>query len=124
MKPPLLLVLRPRDGEDLRVAGVGCVVAEHERRVRRRAEDLVHETEPDLAEALPAQVRRQVRRPQPARLDLLLQGRDRALEALLAELVEDGLDRPHLGADELPHPLELPLELRLGREVPGHLPLG
>ena len=62
----------PGHREDLGVAGVRRLVAEHRRRERRRAEDLVHEAELDLAEALAAELGRQVRRPQPALLDLLL----------------------------------------------------
>ncbi len=120
LEPAALLVRRPGEREDLGVARVGRVVAEHERRVGRAAEDLVHQAELDLAEALPAQLGRQVRSPQPALLDLVAQWRDRALEAVLAELLEDGLDRPDLGADEVGHPVQLALELRLGREVPGH----
>ena len=49
----------------------------------------MHQAELDLAEALAAELGRQVRGPQPALLDLLLERRDRALEAVLAELVED-----------------------------------
>ena len=116
----LLLVRRPGEREDLGVARVGRVVAEHERRVGGAAEDLVHQAELDLAEPLPAQLGRQVRGPQPALLDLLAQRRDRALEPVLAELLEDGLDRPDLGAHEVGHPVQLALELRFGREVPRH----
>jgi hypothetical protein len=58
--------------------------------------------------------------PQAALLDLLAQRRDDALEAVLAELLEDGLDRPDLFAHEVAHPVELLLELGLRREVPRH----
>ena len=80
----------------------------------------MHEAELDLAEALAAEVGRQVGGPQAALLDLLLQRRDRALEALLAEILEHGLDRPDLLAHEVAHPVELLLELGLRREVPRH----
>ena len=58
----------------------------------RRAQDLVHEAELDLAEALAAELGRQVRGPQPAALDLLLQRRvdarrapaDRAAETIVS----------------------------------------
>ena len=56
----------------------------------------------------------------PRSLHLLLQRRDRALEAVLAELVEDGLDRPDLVAHEVAHPVELLPGTRLGGEVPCH----
>ena len=72
-----------------------------------RAEDLVHQAELDLAEALAAELGRQVRGPQPALLDLLLQRRDSAVEAVLVELAEDRLDRPDLRAHEVAHPVEL-----------------
>ncbi len=120
MQVALLLVRRTREREHLAVAGVRRGVAEHRGRVRRGAEDLVHEAEPDLAEALPAEVRRQVRGPQPALLDLLLERLDRPLPALLPQLVEDRLDRPDLLAHEGAHPVQLLLELRVGGEVPCH----
>ena len=120
VQPLLLLVLRAGQREDLGVARVRRLVAERDRRERLRAEDLVHQAELDLAEALAAEVGRQVRRPQAALADLLLQRRDRALEAVLAELVEDRLERPDLLAHEVAHPVELLLELGLGGEVPGH----
>ena len=47
----------------------------------------MHEAELDLAEALPAELGRQVRGPQPAALDLLLQRRVDAVERRLVELV-------------------------------------
>ena len=52
--------------------------------------------------------------------DPLLQRRIDPLELRLPDLVLDRLDRPDLGADESAHPLELLLELRLRRKVPGH----
>ena len=81
VQPLLLLVLRAGQREDLRVARVGRRVAEHDRRERRRAEDLVHQAELDLAEALAAELGVEVRRPQAALAHLLLQRRDRAPEA-------------------------------------------
>ena len=78
MQPAVLLLGRARHREDLGVAGVGSRVAEGQRRDRRGAEDLVHETQTDLSQALAAELRRQVRGPQPPRLDLLLQRRERS----------------------------------------------
>ena len=106
--------------EDLRVAGVGRGVAEGQRRDRRAAEDLVHQPEAHLAHALTAELGRQVRGPQPALLDLLLQRRDRLRQALQPEVVPDRLQRPDLAADELGHPVELRLEVGVGGEVPAH----
>ena len=81
VQPALLLIGRPRQREDLRVARVGRRVAERQRRDRRAAEDLVHQPEAHLAHALPAELGGQVRCPQAAGLDLLLQRRDRARAA-------------------------------------------
>ena len=63
---------------------------------------------------------RQVGRPQAARLDLLLQRRERAAEPVDAQLVPDRLQRPDLAADEVRHPVELLLEVGVGGEVPAH----
>ena len=120
VQPALLLLGRAGHREDLRVAGVGRGVAEGQRRDRRGAEDLVHQPEAHLAHALPAELGRQVRGPQPALLDLLLQRRDRLAQAVEAELVPDRLERPDLAADELGHPVELLLEVGVGGEVPAH----
>ena len=106
--------------EDLRVAGVRRGVAERQRRDRRGAEDLVHQPQLHLAHALPAELGRQVRRPQAALLDLLLQRRDRPHQPVEAELVPDRLQRPDLAADELGHPVELLLVVGVGGEVPAH----
>ena len=123
----LLLLGRSGEREDLAVAGVRRLVAEGVRRERAGAEDLVHQPELHLAEALPAELRIEVRGPQPALLDLLLERRVDAVELRLVELAEDRLDRPDLLAHEVAHPFELLLELRIGREVPCHVgasPLG
>ena len=120
VQPALLLLVGPGQREDLGVARVGRLVAERVGRERRRPQDLVHEAELDLAEALPAEVRRQVRRPQPAALDLLLQRRVDPVQRRLVEVGGDGLDRPDLLAHEGAHPFQLLFELGVGREVPGH----
>jgi hypothetical protein len=73
-----------------------------------------------LAEALAAQVRRQMRRPQPALLHRRAQRVEDPLEVVVADLFGDRLDRVDLRADVLAHPLELLLELGLGREIPAH----
>ncbi len=73
----VLLLRRAGEREDLGVARIGRRVAERERRDRRRAEDLVHQPELDLAESLTAELGIEMRRPQAARLDLLLERLDR-----------------------------------------------
>src|ERR1035437_965696 len=57
-------------------------------------------------------------RPEPARLDLFLEGADKAGEA--GEVGVDHLQRPNLFLDELLHPIQLLLELGLGRKIPAH----
>ena len=120
MEPALLLLGRPGEREDLGVARVGRRVAERERGDRRGAEDLVHQPEPHLAHPLAAELRRQMGGPQPARLHLFLQRRERAAQPVEAELAPDSLQRPDLVAHELAHPVELLLEVGIGREVPAH----
>src|SRR5689334_2466846 len=120
MQPAILLLGRAREREDLRVAGVGRGVAERHRSDRRRPEDLVHEPESKLAHALAAQLGRQVRGPQSALFDLLLQRRDRLAQALEAELVPDRLQRPYLAPHEVAHPIQLLLEVGVRAEVPAH----
>ena len=73
---------------------------------------------PHLPEAHPAERRRQVRRPQPLGLDLLLQRADEDPHLVVGQI--QGLEREHLLADEPAHPLQLRLELGFGREIPGH----
>jgi hypothetical protein len=85
-----------------------------ERGERRRAQDLVHEAELDLAEALPAQLLVEVRGPQPALLDLLAQRLHGAHHLVPLELVDESLERLDLLADERPHPVQMLLELGLG----------
>src|SRR4029078_10662163 len=62
----------------------------------------------------------QVGGPQAALADLLLKRGDQPPERVLVELAEDRLDRPDLLANEVAHPVQLLLELGLGREIPGH----
>src|SRR5205807_9338998 len=102
-----LLLLRSGEREDLRVAAVGGLAAERVRRERRGSEDLVHEAELELAEPLAAELGIEVRGPQPALLDLLLQRLVDAIERRLVELLDQRLERPDLVAHELRHPIQL-----------------
>ena len=120
MQVALLLLLGPGQGEDLRVAGIRRRVTEGQRRDRAGAEDLVHEAELDLAEPLAPELGIEVCRPQILSLDLLPQRRHRPLEAVKSEFVDQCLQRPDPLPDELLHPVELALEVRVGGEVPGH----
>ena len=76
LQVPVLLLLRAVVGEDLGVAGVGGLAAEHRRRPRRAAEDLVHQRELHLAVAEAAEVGAEVTGPQVLLLHLLLQRPD------------------------------------------------
>src|SRR4029079_8430074 len=58
---------------------------------------------------------------QPAVLHLLLQGTDRGQQRRTGQLFDDGLQWPDLVAGEAAPPLEVLLELGLGREIPTHL---
>ena len=60
-------------GEQFGVAAVGRVVAEDDRAVGRLAEDLVHQSEAHLSEAHAAEIRGQVRGPESALANLVLQ---------------------------------------------------
>src|ERR1700730_7403762 len=120
MQPAVLLLGRAGEREDLGIARVRSGVAEGHRRDRRGAEDLVHQTQAQLAHALTAELGWKVGCPQALRLDLLLQRRHRLAQPVEAELAPDRLQRPDLAADDLVHPVELLLEVRVGAEVPTH----
>jgi hypothetical protein len=116
VQPTLLLLLAPGQREDLAVARIRGLVAERERRDRRGAEDLVHEAELDLAEALAAQLGVQMRGVQAALLDALAQRSHRPQQLLVREV--ERLEGPDLLSDELVHPVQMCLELGFRREVP------
>ena len=122
LQPPLPVRLVPAHlhphRQQLRVPRIRRVVAEHHRRQRRLPQDLVHQPQPHLPEPHAAQRRRQVRRPQPLRLDLLLQRPDHDPHLVVRQI--QGLEREDLLAHEAAHPLQLLLELGFGREIPGH----
>jgi hypothetical protein len=115
-----LLIARSGQRQDLGIARIGRRVPERQRRDRRRAQDLVHQAELDLAEALSSELGIEVRRPQALPLDLVLERPQRNRETVPSELVEQRLEWPDVLADKRRHPLEVALELGLGREIPGH----
>src|SRR5258708_2499046 len=80
-EPACLLGLAAEQGEDLGVARIRRLVAEHGRRPHRGAQDLVHQAELALSVALPAVLGREVAGPEPAGLDLLLERTGEAREA-------------------------------------------
>ncbi len=71
-EPPLLLLLGADRGEDLAVAGIRCLAAEHERTVRCGTQDLLHQAQLHLAVSLSTEFRVEVCGPQVVRLDLFL----------------------------------------------------
>src|SRR5437868_1005895 len=113
MQIALLLLLASGQRQDLRVAGVRRGVAERQRRDRAGAEDLMHQPELDLAESghrrrsrWSAELGIEVSRPQAALADLLGERRDRAFEPVVAELIDQRLQRPDALAHDLAHPVE------------------
>ena len=111
---------RAADGDELAVARVGRLVAEDVGRGRAAPEDLVHQRELHLAVALAAELGVEVARPQAAVPHLLLE-RFGGLPRVVGHVVVEEGERFDLLVDELAHPVELLLELGLGREVPGHV---
>ena len=120
MEIALLLLRGPREREDLGVARVRRGVAERQRGDGRAAEDLVHQAELHLAEALTPEFRVEMGGPQALGSDLVLHRRQRPHQPVEAELVDQRLQRPDPLPHEVPHPDELALEVRIGGEVPGH----
>ena len=123
LEVPLLQFVGAVVGEDLGVAGVRCLAAEHDRRAVRPTEDLVEQGELHLAVAGSAEVRAEVAGPQAAVAHLLLQRGDQGLAHRILHVprvMNDLIDRLDLVADEVVDPIELGLELRIGFEVPTH----
>ena len=125
LEVPLLLFRGAVGGEDLHVAGVGCLRAEDRRRRTVRAEDLVQERELELTEAGAAEILVEEERPEALLLDLVLERIDDGRRcwgsfdfAASGKSEVDGVD---LLAAELLDPVEFLLEFRFGREVPAHL---
>ena len=108
-------------GQDLAVAGIGCLRTENDRRAFRPAEDLVEQRQLHLAVAGTAEMRAEVGRPQPALLDDLLQRRDQRLAHRIVEVVrflDDQVDRFALRAHEFLDPGQLLRPLGVGRRSP------
>ena len=85
----------------------------------RAAEDLVHQGEPELAEAAAAEVGIEMGGPQPARLDGVLQRLGHRFPLLFAHAQAHEVEQLDLG-DHLADPLELALGFGVSAEVPCH----
>ena len=110
-------------GEDLGVARVRRLTAEYHRRALGATENLVHQPQLDLAVALAAEFGAQMAGPQAALLHLFLQRRDELGALGVGEVVgvpQNEIQRLYLFTDELVHPVQLCLKLRLGLKIPGH----
>ena len=125
LEPALLLLVGAVGGEHLHVPGVGRGGAEHLRGGAVAADDLVHEAELELTEAGAAELLVEEERPEALVLDLLLELADVALHHGVGRpdrVREDVVERLDLLLAELLDPVELLLELRIGGEVPRHVP--
>src|SRR5260370_34765744 len=118
---------RPAVGQDLRVAGIGRLVAEDARSPDRLAEDLVQHRQLELAVSLTAEFGAEVARPQTVRPHLGLQRvDDRALlrgevrGRLVVVVRPQGIDLVDLVGDEAIRPVQEFGEFRFGGEIPCH----
>ena len=125
LQPPLPLCfvtgLLDTHRQQLRVPRIRRIVAEHHRRQRRLAQDLVHQAQPHLPEPHPAQRRRQVRRPQPLGLDPLLQRPHGNPHLVIGQI--QGLEREHLLAHEAGASIPTSLRTRARSRNPRPWPL-
>ena len=119
-----LLLVGAVVGDDLGVAGVRRLGAEHDRRPARPTEDLVHERQLQLAEPLAPELGAEVRGPEATVADLLLERIDDppalVVEGGELEPAPEQVERFHLLAHEGLDPVQVLLELGLGLEVPCH----
>ena len=105
--------------DDFGVARIRRLTAEHARAPLGAAENFVDLRQLHHGNALPAQMRPHMRRPQALITHDLLQRLDRRHRLLvgyivgMAELVEHQIERLNLLADELLDPVQLLLKLRL-----------
>ncbi len=120
----LLLLARGAEvGQDLGVARVGGLAAEHRWGPAAAAQDLVEEGQLHLAVALAAQLGAQVAGPQALLPDLLLQGAHDShglLVRLVVGVAQDEVERLDLIGDEPVGPVQQLLVLRVGLEIPRH----
>ena len=126
-----LLFLGTEHGEDLAIARVRPLAAEHHRPECRGAEHLVHISELDRAAAATAQMLGQMRRPHAVILHLLLEALDHLAQRQILDVVGsvlviviDEFERADLVLDKVLHPIELLLELGVDSEIHGFSPDG
>jgi hypothetical protein len=110
--------------EDLDVARVGRLRAEHGVTERRASERFAQQAVLDHREALAAEVDGVVRRPQPHLADLLLRGGDERVERCRIAVEHLLLDRDEFPIDELVHHREDGGHLLSDLEVHGRRPYG
>ena len=127
MQVPLLLVIGAVVGDDLGVAGIGCLAAEDDRRPGRPAQDLVEERELELPVALAAELGPQVGGPQALGPHLVLEWIDDRAQGLVRRRELEARATACRSAPPPSHerfrPVQLGLELGVGLEIPGHLDL-
>ena len=105
----------------LAVAGVGRLVAEDLGAWRATPEDLVHQRQLHLAVALAPELGVEVARPQPAILAPAASAAPSPASTRSSRhVVVEERERLDLLVDEAAHPVQLRLELGVGREVPCH----
>ena len=107
-----------RDGEKFGVAGVGRIVTEHQRRVRRLTQNFVHQTQSHLTEAHPTEIGWQMRGPQTSRLHFFLQWLYHLERIVVGE--SERLDGKDFFLHELPHPREFLFKFRFCLKIPRH----
>lgn len=113
------LLRRTEAREDLRVTRIRGLRSEYVRRELRPADDLVEQTELQLAESLATEFQVQMSSPQSGFLHLLLQWRNQRPERRLVQL--QGLQRVHGLLHESQCPVELLPLLRVRAELPAHV---
>ena len=122
------LLGRAEARQDLGVARIGRLGAEHRGRKTAAAEDLVHETELELPVTLATELRAEMTGPEPLFAYELLERRHRSswtrargIERIRGT-AEHEVERLHFVRDETVHPVEPGLEIGIGREIPCHGP--
>ncbi len=120
VEPALLLKLGGAHSDQLGIAGIRPLTTKDFRCQLRATENFVHQRESLLPHALTAVFRLQMGRPQAALFHHLLQRCPQGIKLCLIQTMDQQLQRDQLLIDEMPHPVEFSLEIRVGRKIPGH----